>query len=145
MALGFLNGETPKRIENRTWKPKSDTRYVALHAANSWDMDGKDFIEAQTGLVMPGKERHPKGVIFAVCKLIAVFHVRGEYPDAVDVDQAPWAFGPWCWAFGDFVPLSVPVTCRGNKGLWDIEGALLSQVRQAYTQSRVEQKHLKGE
>ncbi len=138
--FAFVNS-TPdvpaKRVENRSWAPPPFMlgQYLALHAAQSWDEDDREWIEHVTGLTVPGKADSPHSRIFAVCRLAGfVSHVE----DARLVpDQRIWFFGPFGWLLDEFVELVDPVPCKGAQKLWSFaqRPAELHALRASYRKS----------
>jgi hypothetical protein len=45
--------------------------------------------------------------------------------------DSDWFMGSIGWKFSDVVPIE-PVYCRGQQGLWNVEGEALGQCRAAY-------------
>jgi hypothetical protein len=126
-----------KRVENRSWPPPPFMvgQYLALHAAQSWSEDDREWIEWATGLTVPGKADSPHSQIFAVCRL------AGFVTDADDVrlvpDQRKWFFGPYGWLLDEFVELVEPVPCKGAQKLWNFawRPAELDALRASYRKS----------
>ena len=115
-------------------------QYIALHAAKSWDESGKDFIEYQTEIAVPGDKQSPHSVIFAVCRLAGV--IDDPLAPILDIyDQIQWFFGPYGWFLDSFVMLKEPVPCKGAQKLWgfDDKPDVLRQVRQQWKISKENQ------
>lgn len=138
----FIYPPIPKRAENRDWQRRSMvSSYLALHAAKSWDEDGRDFIANVAGMAVPPKGEHPHSVIFAVCRVSEIvcladdeavydglFSKRPEIP----AEQEQWSFGPYVWLLDSFVVLPKPVECKGAQGLWVLPSSVLTAVREQY-------------
>jgi hypothetical protein len=140
--FAFVNAgaETePKLIENRSWKPPAFiiNNYVALHAAQSWNEDDRDWIQHMTGLVVPRKAEHPHSEIFAVCRVVG--YVTHPHDERVSINQRMWFFGEYGWLLDDLVKLVEPVPCAGGLGLWkfDERPAELYALRLSYQKSIV--------
>lgn len=117
-----------KRVENRSWRPPPYIvgRYIAIHAGKAWDEDGASWIEAMFGVVVPGRDELPSGVI------VAVTRVLGLSLDGND----PWLEGPYGWQLADVVVLPTPVPCRGAQGLWVLPDDVLALVREGWKQAK---------
>lgn len=118
-----------KRVENRSWRPAGRYKgaYIALHAAKSYDSEGRDYIAEATGLDVPTNKECPHSVIFAVCRWNGVIilptpetHERGLIDTGTELasDQEKWFFGPYGWLLENYVELPEPVPCVGARGLW---------------------------
>jgi hypothetical protein len=120
----------PKRIENRTWKPRyrgpllihAGRGKTALDYATRW-------LESQ-GLTVP--EDLAYGQIVAVCQLAAVVPL-----EACKVD--PFASGPECWQLSDVRALAEPIKYRGRQGLFPVPLTALSDEVRAWHQEAVGQ------
>lgn len=125
-----------KRVENRSWSPPKSMigQYLALHSAQKWDEEGREWIEAETNFaVVPPKEDHPAGVIVGVARLVTAVHendLGGELPD----NQRGWFCGPWGWILDDVVAIE-PVPCKGAQGLWALPDDVLTLVRERYAKA----------
>ncbi|HEX7313263.1 MAG TPA: hypothetical protein VF297_05055 [Pyrinomonadaceae bacterium] len=134
--FAFDNGPVPKRVENRGWKPRDYVgHYVALHAAKSWDEDGREFIADKTGLYVPSDAESPRSQIFAVCRYVG--HVTSATDRRLKNGQDAWFFGPVGWLLGDYVRLVEPVPCVGARGLWtfDERPQAFARLREVYARS----------
>lgn len=131
----FVNGAYPKNIENRSWKTNY-RGFIALHAAKSWDEQGKGYIEGVNGYLIPDKKEHPDSQIFAVGRLVNVFEFSNDMALQMAKPEALWAFGPYCWEITDIVALKNPVRCKGAQGLWTLLPDVLDQVRAAYMEAK---------
>jgi hypothetical protein len=133
------HGVAPKRIENRSWMPPKRLigHFLALHAAKSWDEEGREFIAETTGLYVPSKSESPDSEIFAVCMLGGF--MRHEQDHRMTPEQRPWFFGPYGWLCAEFVRLRNPVPCKGAQGLWTFNEKpdVLARLRDAYKESEV--------
>jgi hypothetical protein len=139
VARPKLHGVAPKRVENRTWKPPKSLigHFLALHAAQSWDEGGREFIAETTGLYVPSKNDSPHSEIFAVCMLGGWIEHDRDF--RLEADQRRWFFGPYGWLIADFVRLRNPVPCVGAQGLWSFRNKLnvLAQLRKSHAESEV--------
>lgn len=131
-------GVAPKRIENRTWphSRKLIGHMVALHAAQSWDESGREYIVHVTGLDVPNKSDSPHSEIFAVCMLGGF--ITHDHDRRLTDEQSRWFFGPYGWLLSDFVRLINPVPCKGAQGLWTFKDRLdvLARLRESYAESK---------
>lgn len=132
------HGVAPKRLENRSWMPPKRLigHMLALHAAQSWDEDGREFIAETTGLYVPNKQESPDSEIFAVCMLGGF--MRHEQDHRMTPEQRPWFFGPYGWIIAEFVRLKTPVPCKGAQGLWTFDSRQneLVMLRESYAEAR---------
>lgn len=122
------DGCVPKRTENRTRK----TEYrgpVAIHAGLAWDPRSTVSLtqrhwENQGGLKGIDFEA-ASGAILAVADLTACHRADGACCH-------PWGeTGPevWHWVLGNVRPLSEPLPCRGQLGLWRVPADAAGRVR----------------
>lgn len=65
--------------------------------------------------------------------IIAIARFDGNTEDAPVSD---WFMGPIGWKFSDVVPIW-PIYCRGQQGLWNVEGDALEQCRAAYKEAKL--------
>lgn len=104
--------------------------YLALHAAQSYSEDDRQFIADVTGLYVPDRSEAPHSEIFAVCR--ADGYVDKDTDPYLPVEQRPWFFGPFGWVLTDYVQLVEPVPCKGAQKLWrlseDVERAVRAQL-----------------
>lgn len=127
-----------KRIENRSWPPPlfMVECYLALHAAQSFSEDDREFIADVTGLYVPGRHESPHSEIFAVCRVEGYVESAGD--EYLPAGQRKWFFGPYGWVLTDFVKLAEPVRCKGGQKLWTLESkGVLEAVRESYRTSAV--------
>ncbi len=105
-----------KRVENRSWR----THYrglLAIHAGKNCRRD-QQAIDAMR-LIDPNLESCPtevqadsiRGRIIGIVDLVGCV-------EASELDDDPWAFGPFCWLLRDIQPIAVPVPAIGRQGLW---------------------------
>jgi hypothetical protein len=127
----------PKRIENRSWPPSlfMVECYLALHAAQGYSEDDREWIADRTGLYVPDRSEMPHSEIFAVCRVEG--HVERADDKYLKPGQRPWFFGPYGWVLTDFVKLVEPVKCKGGQKLWRLESrpGVLEAVRASYKRS----------
>lgn len=127
------NVPVPKRIENRKWKPYPGVEWLLLHASNSWDANGSEYIQKVTGLEMPAPSKQSEGYIFAMCRIDGCFHVSEDPSSYVPKEQlSSWAFGPYCWILKDFIYLK-HIPCTGGMKLWRVPEHVLENVKQQLT------------
>lgn len=103
-AWALVNG--PKRIENRSW-PTSYRGPLLIHAGVS----RSDLFAAQDFDDFPGTSEYLFGYLIGIVDLIACVQLA-------EVAGQPFAEGPWCWVTRNPRPLTTPIACRGNLGLW---------------------------
>jgi hypothetical protein len=106
-----------KLVENRSWS----TNYrgpLAIHAGQSikWYSDGKQWIERETGLLVPDYMSIDRGFVLGVVDLYDCV----RYGSSRELQSDPWASGPWCWCLRDFRALPQPLPFSGQQGLFDI-------------------------
>ncbi len=132
-----------KRVENRSWRPGGNLIgcYIALHAAQSFSEDDREFISVVTGLDVPKKADCPHSQIFAIARWNGVIILpdpktseENLFPTGVKLgeDQQQWFFGPYGWMLEDYVELPTPVECVGARSLWNLKPEVLSAVREQY-------------
>lgn len=134
--FAFNHRPVPKRVENRGWRPHDYVgNYVALHAAQSWDEDDREFIADKTGLYVPSNRESPHSQIFAVARYAGCVE---DEDDARLGEQRVWFFGPVGWLLDDYVELAEPVPCTGARGLWtfDEKPDALAALRVVYMRSK---------
>lgn len=68
----------------------------------------------------------------AIVNAIARFDGNVESAEVSD-----WFMGPIGWKFSDVTPIN-PIYCRGQQGLWNVEGETLEQCRAAYKEAKSE-------
>jgi len=116
-AWAILAGH--KRVENRTWT--TDYRGpLAIHAGLQEDPEGYRLL-AELGIDVP--DDLPRGAILGTVDLLGVVRVP-DCPmllDTHDLADDPFATGPFCWILGSPQALTVPITCRGRLGLFEVD------------------------
>lgn len=138
----FVNGRVPKRAENRSWAcPRYVIErgvYVALHSAQSWSEDDREFISEITELPVPSKKEHPQSQIFAVCRVAKCYDYLSDRDYVSAGEQERWCFGPYVWVLTSFIPLVSPVSCKGAHGLWGFgkKQFELAALRDSYLRSK---------
>lgn len=133
-----------KHVENRSWAPPIDLidKFIAIHAAKSWD-DRKIFqIEAELELATPigyllrygyqppsRREIYTSGAIVGVARIDRVV----TDPRKLAPDQQKWFFGPYGWVLTDVTRFDTPIPVSGKQGLWrvpdDIKPGISEQIR----------------
>lgn len=129
-------GQTPKRVENRSW-PTSHRGSLAIHAGKStaW-FENEEWSTSEYPV--------PMGAIVGVVDLLDCLHIdriTGRDPDIVT--RFPWitshehAEGRFCWVLGNVRRLTTPIAWNGSQGLWFVpdkvlEGKPLIEVEAAY-------------
>lgn len=78
-------------------------------------------VQAGRGLEVPGEFVH--GAITA----IATVDRFVTSPDELPRDQRGWWVGPVGWVLRDVRPLPVPIACRGQQGLWPVDGTTVHE------------------
>lgn len=104
-----------KRVENRS-RSTSYRGWVAVHAGKRTDPAGARFI-AGLGLMVPAD------LVYGA--ILAVVELTGCVSDSRDVWAMP---GMWHWQLGDIVPLTDPIPCRGQLGLFRAPAAVANQL-----------------
>lgn len=118
-----------KRVENRTWS--TDYRgWLAIHAGKSrkfLDTDGQD------------ERRYPDmafGAIVVVCRLTECVSELGgisdlilKRPELLWLTTHEHVEGPWCWILEDVIRLTDPLSCRGERGLFELPTEVASSLR----------------
>lgn len=138
-----------KRVENRSWKPPSQTRWFAIHAGarSGWDDDGEfsplvrasweDWCAAQP----PGTAPHTAAGLFrqsslitfsavvALAELDSVHHYN-DCAGATGKRCSPWAAADqFHWVLRRVHVLSTPVPCAGARQLWPIPPDVAAAIR----------------
>ena len=124
MALGL------KRNETRGFQTKHRGE-IAIHAAKCWTPAQRQFAEQRRamGEISFGL---PFGAIVAVVDISAVWLT---VPNAhlVCGQERDWGdYGPnrYAWATNNLRPLSEPVPCKGQQGMWTLDPAIEALVRE---------------
>ncbi len=106
-----------KDIENRGWKcPLPVGEDFAIHAGKGWDQDGAEWMERQ-GMALP--PLHKMGVIGVV-----------RFEGNLDISDSRWHYkGLVGWKLGNPRPLTVPIECRGQQGLWELPPDIARRVQ----------------
>lgn len=117
--------ENPKRIENRTWKPRASMigETIALHASK-----GTSQIDFYTAGEMAWEQFDaidhdcpmPRGAIVATAKIVSVVTISDDF----------WFAGPFGWVLDDVERIPDPIPCRGALGLWTVPPSVLEAVGQ---------------
>lgn len=106
----IVHGE--KRIENRRWY--TDHRgQLAIHTGKSKAWLGT------AGDDEPPRDKLVYGAVIGVAELVDCVRVENLPPHLA----SRFAEGPWCWVL-DKVRAVRPVSCRGERGLWEFIGHL---------------------
>ena len=121
-----------KSVENRTWST-NHRGPLAIHAGLSIDPEGEQVLET-AGVALPQNcEDLPRGVILGVVDLIDVIPYPspgGEQqtlgPDFESVDphalaDNALATGPYCWVLANPRAYPTPISCTGQRGLWEVD------------------------
>lgn len=133
-----------KRIETRSWA--TDYRGpLAIHAARRWTPAQRQFSSSQPcrNLLLaagfpwwrrgPGRfDWHglPRGEIVAVCRLVTCVPACSALTASPENDQerafGDYSGGRWAWILADVAALKRPVSCRGQRGLFDVDENLVT-------------------
>lgn len=106
-----------KRIENRTWRPRSAVgSWIAIHAGRRIDASALDFVREQTG----EEPTLHHGAIVGVARLREVIPDGAGVRELSDADRR-WFNGPWGWFFESAIELDEPIPCRGFQSLWYLQ------------------------
>lgn len=128
-AIFHLPPGKAKRVENRDKRFASliEAGIVALHAAESWDIDAPVFIERLGGLPVPAIEQHPQGIIGFVrfTRLVE----RDSFDGYALYRQHEWFAGPWGHVFDEAWPLPEPEPCRGKPAPFVLPPTVAEKVR----------------
>ena len=110
-----------KDIENRTWAcPLPRGRLIAIHAGKKYDQQAATWIQQTLGHDCPPEAGQPTGIV-----------ALAEFGGTLTEADSPWFVGPIGWRLSRIVPIE-PVHCKGQQGLWKVEGDTLAAVRRAY-------------
>lgn len=148
-----------KRMENRGWRPRpaelSAGHWLAIHAGkyttrggaglDHWHVAASVYAERRALIgpvpmldafeAIPPNERDgargdayvrgavPYGAVIALVRFVGVCRASRD----------PWFGGPWGWVLSDATPLPEPFLCRGQQGLWTLDGDAIAAARAAYT------------
>ncbi|MHB1472397.1 MAG: ASCH domain-containing protein [Dermatophilaceae bacterium] len=105
-----------KRVENRG-RRTMHRGMLAIHAGQRTDPSARRFMADRH--VIPPSDL-PSGVILGFVRVL----------DCVQDSADPWAMpGYWHWVLGVFVPLLVPVPCRGQLGIFRAPAVVAEQLR----------------
>lgn len=124
-AISDLPEEVAKRIENRSWKPWSGVKYIAVHASSTYDRGYKTFIEDLVGVKVPARRDIAMGAIVAVARLAG----------CVEESDDRWFGGPYGWLLADVMKVPEPIKFRGAQGLWEIPTHLRLQLGRMYAKT----------
>lgn len=117
-AFSIIHG--PKTIENRSWKTHYRGRlFIHVGKSRSWLERAAALNWPKTfGVPFPSDDELAYGAIIGHVELV----------DCVPVEQVqddPWAFGPYCWVLRDPVAIE-PIPCPGRQMLWNLSDELLT-------------------
>lgn len=129
ISMAATDPDRYKRIENRTWAPRSHVgHYLAIHAGKKIDASALGSIrDFAPDIWLPNKADLQLGAIVAVCRLERVIGDSLQAPEA----QRRWLFGPKGWLLEDVRKIE-PIPCVGAQGLWELPPDVLVQVRRAW-------------
>ena len=97
-----------KDVENRSWFPSVSITEVWIHAGQSWDKPGAEWIAAEFGVHFYRAD-FPKGYILGK---VEIDQIVKNYPSR-------WAqLGQWHWVFKNPQTLKQPISAKGHLGLW---------------------------
>jgi len=120
-----------KRVENRTWSTKHRGE-LAIHAGSSRkSLKSAMAFCREHGVDPPASNDLPRGAIIAVVDLVDVVDV--STPSLLDRQYDPWAFGPKAWYLDNIRPLTEPVECVGQMGLFTLSPDWELRVREQLT------------
>lgn len=133
----------PKRIENRTWG-EGFAGPLLLHVGKGTSRDIAEtrawFAEHVPGLVLPGRDELPRGVIFAAAFVKCTTRSRWTACTSTD-DADPEAQTRFCdrnegtvyWALRDVVPLQIPINWRGERLVFRVPSAVVADQLSGWT------------
>ncbi len=98
-----------KDVENRQWS-SSHRGALLIHATQTWDQKGFEFVIENMDVWVPEKENHDFGAIVG----------KVYMDDCVDEHESPWFFGPWGFVFVEPELFEKPVPYRGQLGFFDV-------------------------
>lgn len=121
----FHAPHTPKRIENRPWKPWQSIigQRIVLHAGKTFDKSAvDDILNVVFGLdvmhVLPASATD-EGLI-GVATISGYCESEAEV-FAHDPTQVDWWSGPVAWQLANVRAFAEPIPCKGAQGLWELE------------------------
>ncbi len=123
----------PKRVENRTWRPKYTDLpcRLAIHAGAK---EEKTVSEAVLKVLEGMPPAHwNNSAILGTALLTTIVHSAEDLPE----DQRMWFVGPIGWVLEDIRPLRFPLPCKGAQGLWTLPDDIFRKLK---VQSRDTQK-----
>lgn len=127
----------PKRVENRTWEMpmRREGIVLALHSGQGYDREGDAAIRERWPAGRNSRFLEPEaGLLFAVARLSPT---RGPEEFKDDVEQAVWAFGPYCYRITEMVNTSkLRLVSTGALGLWSVEPVVAAQLLKAWREGR---------
>lgn len=128
-ATGIAAGV--KAIETRHWSTPHRGE-IAIHAAKRWDLDQREFAEAErrAGTIGYGL---PFGAIVAVADIVDVKRTEQLVGSISDVEERWGNYGPrrFGWLFANVRPLSEPIGCVGRQSIWTLDDGVVALVRAA--------------
>ena len=129
----IFHARTPKRIENRPWKPWRSVigQRIALHAGTTMDLDSVPSL-LEAGGCADAPSCIAKGKAMTAEGIIGVVTVRGYIAtemEAAALGQERWWSGPFAWVLDDVVALKEAIPCAGMQGLWDLPPAVEAELR----------------
>jgi hypothetical protein len=132
----------PKRVENRLWAPSQRPPFMlAIHAAKNTAPCEPDGLEATVDAIACSAwptirtTPWPRSAVIAVCRVTRIVPVE-TYEADCPREQLVWAHGPTCIELDQVVALPRPIPAQGQRGIWIVQGNLLSAVRAAYTEAK---------
>lgn len=126
-VLAVLRGK--KLIENRAWEIP-----VGWYAIHSGRQDISDERAARIREVWPNappEDSLPHGAI------LGLFYVHSHRKPEECRPGYVWARGPICHLVSKAIELPRPLPCSGNKGLWDLQASIKSQIRAQLDQATI--------
>lgn len=119
-----------KSVENRSWRRDNFPRRFLIHAGKKYDGESECFIIStllemgnltylQADDYAKKLRTAPRGAILGEATI-----EQCVGPLQVPREDAPWAFGPWCYLLGNVKRFGVPVPYRGELGFFEVALAL---------------------
>lgn len=98
-----------KTVENRTWECAYRGE-LAIHASKEYDLQGREWIEQEFRIAVPGPSDCPRGGVIGMVQMV----------DCVTRHSSPWFFGPFGFVLAE--PQSIrPIPTRGQLGIFEVD------------------------
>jgi tetratricopeptide (TPR) repeat protein len=110
-----------KDIENRSWT----TEYrgpIVIHAGAN---------KTVVSRLLKGADADLPTITFAYSALVGVADVVDVVPLSAELEDNPWAWGPYCWRIANPRCFAEPIAAKGRLNLYALREELAQRVREA--------------